>query len=101
LVFEAGRRAQKPPSRDVGARRNAFGPIDGIDLASLVKTHWSRVEVLITSGRPVSNTVLPDGVRFTSKPWSRKDVLKLARAAVAKALLHWRAQFAALLHWRG
>jgi hypothetical protein len=64
LVFEAGRRAHKPPSRDVGARRNAFGPIDGIDLATLVKTHWSRVEVLITSGRPVSNTVLPHGVRF-------------------------------------
>jgi hypothetical protein len=28
--------------------------------------------------------VLPDGVRFTSKPWSRKDVLELARAAVAE-----------------
>jgi hypothetical protein len=30
------------------------------------------------------NTVLPDGVRFTSKLWSRNDVLKLARAAVAE-----------------
>jgi DNA-binding NtrC family response regulator len=60
------------------------GPIDGIDLARLVKTHWPHVEVLVTSGRPVSNIVLPDGVRFTSKPWSRKDVLKLARAAVAE-----------------
>jgi CheY-like chemotaxis protein len=60
------------------------GPIDGIDLARLVKTHWPHVEVLVTSGRPVSNIVLPDGVRFTSKPWSHKDVLKLARAAVAE-----------------
>ena len=60
------------------------GPIDGIDLARLVKTHWPHVEVLVTSGRPVSNIVLPDGVRFTSKPWSRKDVLELARAAVAQ-----------------
>jgi FixJ family two-component response regulator len=59
------------------------GPIDGIDLARLVKTRWPHVEVLVTSGRPVSNIVLPDGVRFTSKPWSRKDVLELARAAVA------------------
>jgi two-component system, response regulator PdtaR len=59
------------------------GPIDGIDLARLVKTHWPHVEVLVTSARPVSNIVLPDGVRFTAKPWSGKDVLKLARAAVA------------------
>jgi two-component system, response regulator PdtaR len=35
------------------------GPIDGIDLARLVKTHWPHVEVLVTSGRPVSNIVLP------------------------------------------
>jgi CheY-like chemotaxis protein len=55
------------------------GEIDGIDLARLVKTHWPYV----ASGRPVSNAVLPDGVRFTSKPWSRKNVLELARAAVA------------------
>jgi len=60
------------------------GPIDGIDLARLVKTHWPHVEVLVTSGRPVSNIVLPGGVRFTSKPWSRKEVLELSRAAVAK-----------------
>jgi DNA-binding NtrC family response regulator len=60
------------------------GPIDGIDLARLVKTRWPHVEVLVTSGRPASNIVLPGGVRFTSKPWSRKEVLELARAAVAK-----------------
>jgi len=61
------------------------GPIDGIfALARLVKIHWPHVEVLVTSGRPVSNIVLPGGVRFTSKPWSRKEVLELARAAVAK-----------------
>jgi CheY-like chemotaxis protein len=60
------------------------GAIDGIDLARLVKTHWTHVEVLVTSARPVSNIVLPDGVRFTAKPWSGKDVLKLARAAVAE-----------------
>jgi hypothetical protein len=29
-------------------------------------------------------TLVPDGVRFTAKPWSGKDVLKLARAAVAE-----------------
>lgn len=60
------------------------GPIDGIDLARLVKTLWPHVEVLVTSARPVSNIVLPEGVRFTSKPWSCKDVLELARAAVAE-----------------
>lgn len=59
------------------------GQIDGIDLARLVKTHWPHVEVLVTSGRPVSKAVLPDGVRFTSKPWSRKEVLELARTAIA------------------
>ena len=59
------------------------GPIDGIDLARVVKTHWPHVEVLVTSGSPVSKAVLPDGVRFTSKPWSRKDVLEMARTAVA------------------
>jgi two-component system, response regulator PdtaR len=60
------------------------GPIDGIELARLVKTHWPHVEVLVTSGRPVSNIVLPGGVRFTSKPWSPKEVLELARAAVTE-----------------
>ena len=59
------------------------GPIDGIDLARVVKTQWPHVEVLVTSGSPVSKAVLPDGVRFTSKPWSRKDVLEMARTAVA------------------
>jgi DNA-binding NtrC family response regulator len=59
------------------------GPIDGIDLARLVKTRWPHVEVLVTSGRPVAKAILPDGVRFTSKPWSRKDVLEMARTAVA------------------
>jgi two-component system, response regulator PdtaR len=60
------------------------GSIDGIDLARLVKTHWPHVEVLVTSGRPVSNIVLPGGVRFISKPWSRKEVLELARASVTE-----------------
>jgi DNA-binding NtrC family response regulator len=60
------------------------GPIDGIDLARMVKTYWPHIEVLVTSGRHASNIVLPDGVRFTPKPWSHKDVLKLARAAVAE-----------------
>ncbi|HTV31977.1 MAG TPA: response regulator [Methylocella sp.] len=59
------------------------GPIDGIDLAWLVKERWPHVEVLVTSGSFVSTTVLPDGVRFTSKPWSRKEVLEMARTAVA------------------
>jgi two-component system, response regulator PdtaR len=58
------------------------GPIDGIDLARMVKTYWPHIEVLVTSGRPISNIVLPGGVRFTSKPWSHKEVLELARAAV-------------------
>jgi len=58
------------------------GPIDGIELAWLVKTRWPHVEVLVTSGRSVSKAILPDGVRFTSKPWSRKEVLEMARIAV-------------------
>ena len=62
------------------------GPIDGIDLARLVKTHWPHVEVLVTSGSPVSKAVLPDGVRFTSKPWSRKDVLEMARTAAPSSV---------------
>ena len=59
------------------------GPIDGIDLARLVKTHWPHIEVLVTSGGSVSEAALPDGVRFTSKPWSCKEVLEIARTAVA------------------
>lgn len=59
------------------------GSIDGIDLAWLVKTRWPHVEVLVTSGRPVSKDVLPNGVRFTSKPWSAKEVLEMASTAVA------------------
>ena len=37
------------------------GPIDGIDLARLVKTHWPHVEVLVTSGRPVCDLLQSRG----------------------------------------
>jgi hypothetical protein len=40
--------------------------------------------ILLDSHFGCAYIVLPDGVRFTAKPWSRKDVLELARAAVAE-----------------
>jgi CheY-like chemotaxis protein len=59
------------------------GPMDGLELASLVRRRWPHILVVVTSGhlKPESDS-LPDKAVFIPKPYSEK-----APAALIQALL--------------
>ncbi len=59
------------------------GPMDGLELASLVRRRWPHILVVVTSGhlKPESDS-LPDRAVFIPKPYSEK-----APAALIQALL--------------
>ena len=65
---------------------NMPGPIDGMELAHLVRRHWPRIALLVTSGKMTPAAVeLPLGCRFLQKPYESltaiKHVIALACAA--------------------
>jgi CheY-like chemotaxis protein len=59
------------------------GPMDGLELAALVRRRWPHIQVVITSGHlePGSRS-LPENAVFIAKPYGEK-----APAAVIQALL--------------
>jgi CheY-like chemotaxis protein len=59
------------------------GPMDGLELASLIRRQWPHILVVVTSGhlKPESGS-LPDRTVFIPKPYSEK-----APAALIQALL--------------
>jgi CheY-like chemotaxis protein len=62
------------------------GLIDGIDLARLIRTHWPRVNVIVTSDNPAdARRLLPDGAVYMAKPWRALDVLMAAERAVPRS----------------
>jgi CheY-like chemotaxis protein len=54
------------------------GAIDGAGLARQVAGQWPTVGIILTSGRPVPES-LPPLVRFHAKPYEPADVLRDAR----------------------
>ncbi|OKO69954.1 chemotaxis protein CheY [Bradyrhizobium sp. NAS80.1] len=56
------------------------GPMNGVELAHLAKDRNPRLDVVVTSGRPLKQP-LPDGVKFWAKPWAPLDVLREAELA--------------------
>ncbi|MBI5262705.1 MAG: response regulator [Bradyrhizobium sp.] len=56
------------------------GPMDGVELAYLAKECNPRLDVVVTSGRPLAHE-LPDGAKFWPKPWAPLDVLREAEIA--------------------
>jgi two-component system, cell cycle response regulator CpdR len=65
---------------------NLAGPMDGVELAFIAKERFPELDVVVTSGRPLVQS-LPDGTKFWSKPWAPLDILREAELAqeVARA----------------
>ena len=53
------------------------GPMDGVELAHVAKQRVPDIEVIVTSGKPLRQS-LPDGAKFWSKPWAPLDVIREA-----------------------
>jgi len=63
---------------------NLAGRKSGVELAYIAKARNPRLDVVVTSGRPLSER-LPDGAKFWSKPWAALDVLREAEIAQGMA----------------
>jgi FixJ family two-component response regulator len=59
---------------------NLAGRMNGVELAYIAKQRNPRLDVVVTSGRPLPRP-LPDGAKFWSKPWAALDVLREAEVA--------------------
>lgn len=60
------------------------GRMNGVELARVAKYHNPGLDVVVTSGKPLHET-LPEGAKFWSKPWTPLDVLREAELAQASA----------------
>jgi CheY-like chemotaxis protein len=63
---------------------NLAGPMSGVELAHLAKQGNPALNVVVTSGRPLSQP-LPHDTKFWSKPWAPLDVLREAEVALTAA----------------
>jgi len=57
------------------------GRMNGVELAHIAKQRNPRLNVVVTSGRPLSQP-LPENAKFWSKPWAPLDVLREAETAL-------------------
>ena len=57
------------------------GRMSGVELAHIAKQRNPRLNVVVTSGRPLSQP-LPENAKFWSKPWAPLDVLREAEIAL-------------------
>jgi CheY-like chemotaxis protein len=51
------------------------GAMNGVELARIAKERNPRLDVVVTSGRPLTQP-LPEGAKFWAKPWAALDVLR-------------------------
>jgi CheY-like chemotaxis protein len=56
------------------------GRMTGVELAHVAKDRNPRLDVVVTSGRPLAQP-LPEGAKFWAKPWAPLDVLREAEIA--------------------
>ena len=61
---------------------NLAGPMTGVELAFIAKQQLPKLDVVVTSGRPLARA-LPDGAKFWPKPWAPLDMLREAEMARA------------------
>jgi two-component system cell cycle response regulator CpdR len=59
---------------------NLAGRMNGVELAHIAKERNPLLDVVVTSGRPLS-APLPNGAKFWAKPWAALDVLREAEEA--------------------
>lgn len=60
------------------------GRMSGVELAHIAKRRNPRLNVVVTSGRPLAQP-LPEDAKFWSKPWAPLDVLREAEVAATTA----------------
>jgi len=60
------------------------GRMTGVELAFVAQHHHPGLDIVVTSGRPLSRT-LPQGVKFWPKPWAPVDILREAAMLQASA----------------
>jgi len=60
------------------------GGMDGLKLAAAVRDRWPPIEIVIVSGHPRSNVILPDRAVFFPKPYDVNVVIATLRRMVAK-----------------
>jgi DNA-binding NtrC family response regulator len=63
---------------------NLAGRMNGVELAHIAKRGNPALNVVVTSGRPLSQK-LPDDTKFWAKPWAPLDVLREAEVALSAA----------------
>jgi two-component system, response regulator PdtaR len=60
------------------------GSMDGIKLAHFIRERWPPVQIIVASGKTiVSESGLPPGTRFFSKPYTDHAITDTLRAMVA------------------
>ena len=59
------------------------GSMDGLKLAHFVRDRWPPVKVVATSGHArVTDSDLPEGVRFVAKPYSAAEITATLRELI-------------------
>jgi two-component system, response regulator PdtaR len=59
------------------------GSMDGLKLAHFVRDRWPPVKVVATSGHArITDSDLPDGVRFVPKPYSAAEIIATLRELI-------------------
>ena len=56
---------------------------DGFHLAELIKRHWPRIEVIVTSGQHYAPGAFRRDIHFICKPWRPSEVISLVAASVS------------------
>jgi two-component system cell cycle response regulator CpdR len=59
------------------------GPIDGVELAQFAHQHYPKVDLVVTSGMPLTKE-LPEGAAFMPKPWVPLNILREAERSRIK-----------------
>ncbi|GLH80357.1 response regulator [Bradyrhizobium sp. SSBR45G] len=63
---------------------NLAGRMSGIELAHAAKRLHPHINIVVTSGRPLSQS-LPGDAKFWAKPWAPLDVLREAEVTLERA----------------
>jgi CheY-like chemotaxis protein len=59
------------------------GTMDGLRLVKLVRERWPLIELVLTSGKPLSqDEALPERCTFLPKPYSRKGLTEALHKAL-------------------
>ena len=58
------------------------GQIQGTELATMFRSKWPEIPIIVTSGYELETATLPDGVAYLQKPWSVDTLISTIAAVV-------------------